>query len=509
MRLKKQPSLPRRCGVLLPVASLPSPWGIGSLGRAALEFVDFLAAAGQTCWQVLPLGPTSYGDSPYQSFSAFAGNPYFIDPGVLEEDGLLLPGEGEQWDWGKNPAQVDYGLIYQNRFSLLRLAFSRWTRKDPEFLSFMDARKNWLEDYCLYMALKERYEGRSWQQWPDPLRLRQPKALDRAKKELGEEMAFWAFCQYHFFRQWRQVKEYANSRGIAIIGDIPIYVAMDSADVWVHGEQFQLDEDRRPTHVAGVPPDLFSATGQLWGNPLYRWEVMEKDGFSWWRARMAAQGELYDIIRIDHFIGIVNYYSIPAGNDTAVEGRWMPGPGDKLLAALSDTLGQGRIIAEDLGVVTAPVRRLQQRSGYPGMKVLSFAFDSGSSNPYLPHCYEKNSVVYAGTHDNQTLVGLFGRMDRKSLAFAREYLNVRTNKQLPRAVIRCAMASVADTAVIQMQDWLELDDTARTNTPSTLGENWMWRLLPGQLTEDLAAQMKRLALVYGRLISPTDEKEEP
>ena len=284
---------------------------------------------------------------------------------------------------------------------------------------------------------------------------------------------------------------------------------MDSADVWVHGEQFQLDEDRRPTHVAGVPPDLFSATGQLWGNPLYRWEVMEKDGFSWWRARMAAQGELYDIIRIDHFIGIVNYYSIPAGNDTAVEGRWMPGPGDKLLAALSDTLGQGRIIAEDLGVVTAPVRRLQQRSGYPGMKVLSFAFDSGSSNPYLPHCYEKNSVVYAGTHDNQTLVGLFGRMDRKSLAFAREYLNVRTNKQLPRAVIRCAMASVADTAVIQMQDWLELDDTARTNTPSTLGKNWMWRLLPGQLTEDLAAQMKRLALVYGRLISPTDEKEEP
>lgn len=498
--MKKQKTLGRGAGVLLPVSCLPSDYGIGTFGREAYRFVDFLAAAGQRYWQVLPLGPTSYGDSPYQSFSAFAGNPYYIDLQMLIEQGLLLEEEAAEPDWGLRPDWVDYAKLYGSRFSVLKKAWSRsgW-KQDAAFLSFCEQKKDWLEDYALFMALKDAFGGREWQAWPEEIRLRRPAALADWKERLREEASFWRYVQYLFFSQWERLKQYANQKGIGIIGDIPIYVAMDSADVWVHGSLFQLDESRRPTAVAGVPPDLFSATGQLWGNPLYDWRAMEKDGFSWWKARMASCAELYDLIRIDHFIGVVNYYAIPAGEDTAMNGRWMLGPGEKLLNAIGPALGNKKIIAEDLGVVTPAVRQLLRKSGYPGMKLMEFAFDSDSKNENLPCHFEKNMVIYGGTHDNETLAGFFGPgQSRRMLRFARRYLNVSQNVQIPWALIRAGYASCADTAVFQLQDLMGLDNRARINTPSTLGGNWCWRLVKGQLSDDLAVKIRDLVELYGR-----------
>lgn len=507
MALQKQPPLERGAGVLLPVFSLPSPYGIGTIGREARSFVDFLVRAGQRYWQVLPLGPTSFGDSPYQSFSTFAGNPYFIDLEQLIEEGLLLREEAEELPWAGRADRVDYQALFQHRFQALRKAYNRsHLKNNGEYRRFCRENKDWLDDYALYMALKERHGFREWLLWEEPLRLRDDAALKEQREACAGQIGFWKFCQFLFFQQWRELKRYANQRGISIIGDIPIYVALDSADVWAHPELFQLNEERRPHAVAGVPPDAFSSTGQRWGNPLYDWERMETDGFSWWKDRIAAAASLYDLLRIDHFIGICRYYAIPAKNETAEGGQWIPGPGKKLTDAIRQAAGDCRIIAEDLGVVVPAVRRLLTQAGFPGMKVLSFAFDGDASNEHLPHHYVSNLVVYGGTHDNQTLRGLFSEKSKKELKFARRYLHVKKKNNLPAAVMRAAYESVAAVAVMQMQDLLELGGDARMNLPSTIGNNWQWRLIPGQLSHSLAKRMRRQAETYGRL-APAEGKE--
>lgn len=499
MKLKKQKPMERGAGVLMPVTSLPSPYGVGAFGRAAYEFVDFLKAAGQKYWQVLPLGPTSYGDSPYQSFSAFSGNPYFIDLDTLLEEGFLTEEEIAEKSWGDDPESVDYSALYRGRFEVLQKAYLRSRHQDTaEYRAFCEENQSWLEDYSLFMAVKNSFGGKEWLLWPEEIRMREPAALSRCREKLKDDVGFWKFCQFQFFEQWGNLKAYANQNGIQIIGDIPIYVALDSADVWAHGEQFQLDGERRPTGIAGVPPDLFSETGQLWGNPLYDWERMEREEFAWWKERMAFSAKLYDVIRIDHFVGIAHYYSIPYGDKTAENGHWIDGPGEKLIAAINSAIGEKKVIAENLGVVTPEVDRILEKSGYPGMKLMQFGFDSGPRNANLPSYFEKNSVVYGGTHDNETLAGFFARQKRSVLKFAREYLNVRTNKEIPAALIRAGYASVADTAVFQLQDLLGLDNSARINTPATLGGNWRWRVKREMLTEELAGQLKRLAELYGR-----------
>lgn len=505
MVLKKQKPLPRGAGVLLPVSSLPSRYGIGTFGRAAYRFVDFLQNAGQRYWQVLPLGPTSFGDSPYQSFSAFAGNPYFIDLDFLVRQGLLQEEELAGLDWGDDPAsggspaKVDYGRLFENRFGPLRLAYERsGCESDPAFAEFCGQNAFWLQDYADYMAIKARFGNRSWVEWPDELRLRREDALLRCRERLAGEIGMWKFFQYQFHLQWQDLKEYANRKGVRIIGDIPIYVALDSADTWVKWDQFQMDGDRRPVAVAGVPPDLFSATGQLWGNPLYDWDAMERDGFAWWRQRMRASASLYDVIRIDHFIGIVRYYSIPAQAKTAQGGAWRPGPGKKLLAALSPSLGDTKIIAEDLGCVTPAVIRLKNRAGYPGMKLMEFAFDGGAENENLPIHFERNCVAYGGTHDNETLRGFFKARKAKDLEFGKRYLHISRRGDFPDAVIRAGYESVANTVIFQMQDLLGLDNGARMNFPSTIGGNWQWRAEPGQFTGKLAQRLHTLAETYGR-----------
>lgn len=499
MRLKKQKPLSRGAGVLLPVSSLPSPYGIGTFGRAAYDFVDFLKKAGQTYWQVLPLGPTSYGDSPYQSFSAFAGNPYFIDLDTLVEEGLLKQAEAQNPDWGDDSSSVDYSKLFDSRFAVLRKAYARSRHQGTAaYTAFCEENREWLSDYSAYMAIKAQFDNQSWTEWPDEIRLRKPAAVASYTEKLKDEIGFWSFCQFKFYEQWKKLKAYANENGIRIIGDIPIYVSLDSADVWVYGQFFQLDENRRPKAVAGVPPDMFSATGQLWGNPLYDWDKMEHDGFSWWKRRMRASAALYDVIRIDHFIGIVRYYSIPAGEDTAMNGEWKTGPGQKLIAAIGEALGGAKVIAEDLGIATPAVRRLKEQAGYPGMKLMEFGFDCGPGNENLPIHFERNCIVYGGTHDNETLAGFFKHQKANDLAFAKAYLDVKRRGDIPWALVRSAYASVADTAIFQMQDFLELDNAARMNFPSTIGGNWMWRVQAEQLSDTLANRIRGLTDTYGR-----------
>ena len=498
-KVKKQKPLGRGAGILLPVSCLPSDYGIGSLGKAAYDFVDFLAAAGQSYWQVLPLGPTGYGDSPYQSFSAFAGSPYYIDLQTLVEDGLLRQSEAKAPDWGERPDWVDYAKLYKNRFEVLKKAWSRsgW-QKDPAFDSFCEENRFWLEDYALFMALKDSFDGLSWQSWPEEIRLREPAALQKCRERLKEQTAFWQYIQYLFFTQWQKLKTYANGKGVQIIGDIPIYVSMDSADVWANASLFQMDKSRRPLAVAGVPPDLFSATGQLWGNPLYRWDYHRDTGYDWWMKRLAACFELYDVVRIDHFRGFDEYFAIPYGDATAERGGWRPGPGYDFMRAIKKNLGDKSIIAEDLGFLTPTVLKLVKESGYPGMKVMQFAFDSREKGDYLPHNYPYNCVAYTGTHDNDTMVGWLEHVDKEDLAFAKKYLNICTAENLHWIFIRHTLASVADTAIIPIQDYLGLGSEARINTPSVLGGNWQWRLLPGQLDKALAEQMLEAAHTYGR-----------
>ena len=498
----------RSAGVLLPITALPSPWGVGTMGQAARSFLDFLAQAGQSCWQVLPIGPTSYGDSPYQSFSAFAGNPYLIDLDELCQEGLLLPEEYQKLPWGDRADRVDYELLYQHRFQVLRQAVERLrAQKGPELAAFCARESAWLEDYALFMALKGRYRDASWFQWLEELRRREPEAMARAGVELEEEVWIWKGIQYLFFRQWEELRRYAASRGISIIGDMPIYVSEDSADVWARPEQFQLDENLRPTAVAGCPPDGFSADGQLWGNPLFRWDRMKAEGYRWWIDRISFQFRFYDILRIDHFRGFDAYYSIPAGAKTAQKGRWRKGPGLAFFKALERAIGKRPIIAEDLGFLTPSVYKLLAGTGYPGMKVLEFAFDSrdGGGRTYQPHNYPVNCVAYVGTHDNPTALGWLQEADPQDVALAREYLHLDPAEGENWGMMRAIWASPARWAVVQMQDLLGLGSEGRINTPSTLGGNWQWRALPGFDSPELARRLHRQMELYERLPAPNDE----
>ena len=491
----------RACGVLLPVSSLPSPYGIGCFSKEAYEFVDQLVQAGQTYWQILPLGPTGYGDSPYQSFSAFAGNPYFIDLDTLAKEGLLQPEEYQGLDFGGDAGRIDYAKLYQTRFPVLELAFSRADlENDAKFRKFCEEQAHWLEDYSLYMAIKHHFGEKSWDKWEEDIRLGKPEAVSYYKQICRQELLFFKFLQYQFTKQWEELKAYANGRGIRIIGDIPIYVAFDSADSWADPEMFQYNEERRPSMVAGCPPDAFSADGQLWGNPLYDWEYHEKTGYAWWIRRMEHCFKLYDVVRVDHFRGFDEYYAIPYGDATAARGSWKKGPGMKLFDALKERFGTVPIIAEDLGYLTDSVMKLVKDTGYPGMKVMEFAFDSREAGDYMPYNYTQNCVVYTGTHDNQTLAAWYDELSEEDRKLAAEYLDLKdkSRDETVWAFIRLTLGSVADTAVIPLQDYLCLGAEARMNHPSTLGKNWRWRLSKGQLTEGLIQKMGRMAEVYGR-----------
>lgn len=490
----------RSSGILMAVSSLPSPYGIGTLGQAAYDFADFLHAAGQRYWQMLPLGPTSYGDSPYQSFSTYAGNPYYIDPELLIADGLLTKSECSRCKWGGEARHVDYGRIYEKRFDLLRKAFKRgWQRDGEAVAAFVEANERWLPDYALFMACKRHFGMKAWTEWPDDIRLRKPEALEKYRALLREDVDFFTYLQYLFFRQWERLRDYVHAQGIRIIGDLPIYVAADSVDVWSSPQSFQLDGDLRPIEIAGCPPDGFSATGQLWGNPLYDWDAMAKDGYRWWVRRIQVLSSIYDVLRIDHFRGFAGYYAIPRGATTAAGGRWRKGPGMDLFRAVDAALGKREIIAEDLGFLTDDVRELLAQSGYPGMKVLEFAFDSRESGNYLPHTYPRHCVVYTGTHDNEPLNGWFETADPADVAYAVEYLRLTPEEGYHWGMMRAAWASVADLAVVQAQDLLGLGHEARMNAPSTLGGNWCWRALPGSFTPELARRLHRQMELYGRL----------
>lgn len=488
--------LKRASGILLPVSSLPGPWGIGTLGKEARQFVDFLAAAGQTYWQILPVGPTGYGDSPYQSFSAFAANPYFIDPDTLIARGLLTEEEAGA-DRGENPARVDYGALYAHRHALLQKAADRLPAGDAGFTHWKEKQSDWLEDYSLFMALKEENDQQSWTCWPDEVRLRRPDALERARKRLAGRVDYWRKIQYLFYCQWAALLEYAHGKGVQIIGDIPIYVSPDSSDIWAAPELFQTDGDRRLTQVAGCPPDAFAADGQLWGNPLYDWPRHKATGYAWWRRRLRHALTIYDVVRIDHFRGFESYYSIPARDTTAQNGSWQPGPGMDFIGAIHAEMPGAQIIAEDLGYLTPQVKELLEGSGYPGMKVLQFAFDRREAGDYLPHNYQHNSVVYTGTHDNTTTAAWENDAHPEDVARARAYLHAE-GEPLVEGFIRAAMASVSDTAIIPMQDWLGLGAEARMNVPSRPWGNWQWRLEPGALTPALAQRIAALTELYGR-----------
>ncbi len=489
----------RHSGILMHISSLPSPYGIGTLGREAYAFADFLRAAGQKYWQLLPLGPTSYGDSPYQSFSTFAGNPYFIDLDLLAEDGLLSPSDMEAEDWGGESRYVDYGRIYAARFGLLRKAFQAGYSRDRAAVEAFCRENKWLDNYALYMALKARFGMKSWLEWPDEdLRLRRAEALERAREELAEDIAFYAYLQYLFFRQWDALREYIHSLGIRIIGDLPIYVAMDSADVWAEPEFFQLGEGNVPTEVSGVPPDYFSADGQLWGNPLYDYDQMKADGYGWWIRRVEGAGRLFDIIRIDHFRGLESYWAVPYGADTAKNGRWRKGPGMDLVGTLTNWFPGLSFIAEDLGFLTPEVRQLLEDSGLPGMKVLEFAFDAREPSNYLPHTYNRHCVCYVGTHDNETVEQWRWQADRADVTFARKYLGLNDAEGFHWGMIRGGMSSVADTFLVQMQDCLGLGAEGRMNTPGTGWGNWRWRLLPGEASPALAKKLRCYTKMYGR-----------
>lgn len=490
----------RNSGILLPVSSIPSKYGIGTFSKQAYEFVDFLEKAGQTYWQILPLGPTGYGDSPYQSFSTFAGNPYYIDLEALVEEGWIKREDCEEYDFGTDEMYVDYEKIYRSRFIILRKAFEKSEiRQWKEFHEFKKTNQYWLLDYALYMAIKNSFQDASWIEWDKDIKLRKSSAIKFYEQTYEKEVEFYKFLQFLFAKQWFALKEYANKKGIRIIGDIPIYVAFDSADTWANPELFELNDSCIPINVAGCPPDAFSATGQLWGNPLYRWECHKETDYDWWMNRIDYSYKLYDVMRIDHFRGFDEYYSIPYGNPTAEFGEWRKGPGYDVFKVMKEKLGNKAVIAEDLGFLTPSVIELVKKTGYPGMKILQFAFDSREDSDYLPHNYTKNSVVYTGTHDNDTTRGWYENFNKKDKDFANRYLNIHEKKEVHWEFVRAALASVANTAIIPIQDYLGLGSEARINTPSTLGNNWKWRLLPGQLEDELAEKIGRFTKLYGRI----------
>ncbi len=482
----------RTGGVLMHLSSLPGPGPIGTMGRSARDFVDFLVLAGQAYWQMLPIGPTGYGDSPYQSFCTFAGNPCFIDPETLAQQGLL-----DGWSGCADHCdRVDYAALWPAVRPMLERATARFLRRPPgDFADFCTAQAGWLEDYARFMTLKEAHGGAAWFDWPADLRGRDPGALKAFCAEREGDIAFWKAVQYLFFDQWRRLKEYANGAEVRLIGDLPIYTALDSVEVWTRPELFGLDGDGQPREVAGCPPDGFSPHGQRWGNPLYDWQAMEKEGYRWWVERMDYLCGIFDLLRIDHFRGFASYYAIPRDEPDAKNGRWLPGPGIKLFRAV----GERPIIAEDLGFVTAPVRQLLEESGFPGMKVLQFAFDrrEGGSD-YLPHNYPAHCVAYTGTHDNDTILGWLSHADPRDVAHAVEYL--RLGRQEPHWDMMCALwGSPAELAIVTAQDVLGLGSAARMNTPGTLGNNWCWRAKQKSFTPELAQRLRRKMELYERL----------
>lgn len=528
----------RNAGILMPVSSLPSPYGIGTFGKDAYDFVTFVKECNHKYWQVLPLGPTTYGDSPYQSYSAFAGNPYFVDLDMLIEAGFLLKSEVISRDWGDgivpvnvseddavngrfgtyrdgnigDERYVSYEKIYNNRFDILRIAYNRFKAACAEskkklakglplykqFDNFVKDNADWLEDYALFMALKTHFNNVSWGEWETDIKFRKPEAMSRYEEQLSDDIGYWKFIQFEFYLQWNALKQYANSNGIEIIGDIPIYMGYDSVDVWANQGEFQLDENLTPIKVAGVPPDAFSDAGQKWGNPLYDYDKMEANGFSWWRKRMAASAKLYDVIRIDHFIGIVKYYTIPADMPDARQGEYRQGPGQKLLDVINESIGDKKIIAEDLGVEVPEVAKILKENGYPGMKVLEFAFGGDRKNPHLPYNYTQNLVCYGGTHDNETLLGFFEDRGDWELGYAYDYLDTRDKGRMVDQVFRAAYSSVAVLTVFAVQGILKLGNWARMNLPSSMGNNWKWRMQKGQLGQHELECMRYLASVFDR-----------
>ena len=528
----------RNAGILMPVSSLPSPYGIGTFGKDAYDFVTFVKECNHKYWQVLPLGPTTYGDSPYQSYSAFAGNPYFVDLDMLIEAGFLLKSEVISRDWGDgivpvnvseddavngrfgsyrdgnigDERYVSYEKIYNNRFDILRIAYNRFKAACAEskktlakglplykqFDNFVKDNADWLEDYALFMALKSHFNNVSWGEWETDIKFRKPEAMSRYEEQLSDDIGYWKFIQFEFYLQWNALKQYANSNGIEIIGDIPIYMGYDSVDVWANQGEFQLDENLTPIKVAGVPPDAFSDAGQKWGNPLYDYDKMEANGFSWWRKRMAASAKLYDVIRIDHFIGIVKYYTIPADMPDARQGEYRQGPGQKLLDVINESIGDKKIIAEDLGVEVPELAKILKENGYPGMKVLEFAFGGDRKNPHLPYNYTQNLVCYGGTHDNETLLGFFEDRGDWELGYAYDYLDTRDKGRMVDQVFRAAYSSVAVLTVFAVQDILKLGNWARMNLPSSMGNNWKWRMQKGQLGQHELECMRYLASVFDR-----------
>lgn len=488
----------RGAGILLHISSLPSNHGIGTFGKEAYHFVDFLKASGQGYWQVLPLGQTSYGDSPYQSFSVFAGNPYFIDLDMLVKENLIHFDELKDLDFGDHPQTIDYSKLFKVRYTALHLAFQRSGHQNQdEYMSFIKENRFWLDDYALFMSLKIYFNNTSWLRWENALKQRDAAVLEKYRSMLSEEIKFWQFIQYKFFMQWISLKTYANKNEIKIIGDLPIYVSMDSVDTWANSGLFELDNEKNPIRVAGVPPDFFSRTGQLWGNPLYDWIANEQTGFSWWKKRMKQSAALFDIIRIDHFIGFVRYFAIPAKNKTAKTGVYEEGPSMGLIRAIREAIPDCEIVAENLGVMTPEVDMLLEKTGFPGMKILLFAFDGCTENPNLPHNYTENNIVYTGTHDCDTVSGFFEK-DKKALKIALEYLGMTHSPDIAQDLIRLACESAANTAIIPLQDFLGLSSEARMNTPSTMGNNWKWRYTKGMLSAGLAKRINRLTKSYGR-----------
>lgn len=491
----------RGSGIIMHIASLPGKYGIGTFGKEAYEFADFLKKSGQSYWQILPLSQTSYGDSPYQSFSAFAGNPYFIDFDILEKDGLLNKNDYSERNFGNGQDTIDYEKIFIEKMKVLRLAYENSkNNEDEDFNNFQKVESSWLEDYSFFMALKNKFDLKSFQTWEDSIRLREKESLDKYKLILSDEILFWKFVQYEFFKQWDKLKKYVNGLGIKIIGDIPIYVAEDSADLWSNPRLFLLDQETlKPIKIAGCPPDAFSATGQLWGNPIYDWNYLEETNYQWWISRIKHSLKLYDVIRIDHFRGFEAYWSVPNGEKTAQSGEWVKGPEMKLFDAIKRELGEVDIIAEDLGFLTKETIEFREKSGFPGMKVLAFAFSGESQNLYLPHNYERNCVAYTGTHDNDTVRGWIETTGSKvEVKNAIEYLRLTEEEGYNWGFIRGIWGSVADTSIALMQDFLNLGNQARINLPSTIGNNWTWRMAEGSLNDELANKIYRLTKIYGR-----------
>ena len=488
----------RESGILMHITSLPGPYGVGTMGKQAFAFVDFLEAAGQSFWQILPLNPTGFGDSPYQSCSTFAGNHYLIDLDALVEEGLLKKEEIDGIQWCRKETKADFGLLYHNRLKVLRLAYGRFA-PDAAFAAFCRENDSWLPDFALFMALKDKFGGKPWYQWDEALKFRRSGAIEKAREELQEEIRFYCFVQYLFNRQWTALREYAHNKNVRIIGDVPIYVPYDSVEVWSQPELFQMDENLDPIAVAGCPPDAFTADGQLWGNPLYRWDVHAKENYAWWIRRLAAAGKLYDMVRMDHFRGFEAYWAVPFGDKTARYGKWVKGPAMDFINAVKKALPELEIIAEDLGFLTQEVLDMRDESGFPGMKVLQFAFDTREPSDYLPHTYTRNTVCYTGTHDNMTMCQWFDTAPKAAVEYAKEYMHLSEEEGLVWGVIRNAFATVSDLCIIQMQDLLDLGGEARMNFPGTLSDsNWTWRVKDGIIEKSLANRVRGLTKLYCR-----------